>query len=292
MSDYGHVDVRFPASGTWTAVIFSRVSTSGGSTGPVLFQAGTSNTSSFGSVSPASLTLAPGASGQVTVTAPTGATPGDTSGSLVIHASGGQQSSVPLILRSLVQPSSGGTFTGTLYGGNGRQTGTGQVDFYQFDVPSGETDLDASVVLNNDPSDTVNAFLVDPSGDTQAVGTNQLTTAYNPTARSGTFSQQTGTDLYVRAPKSGRWTLIVKFTGAVAGNEISQAFHGTVGFNKVRVGSGGANQARLTEPAGYIVPVTNTGSEPIDVFVDPRLNTTAQLTLAPVEPGHSEDGWP
>jgi hypothetical protein len=296
-SDYSHADVRLPTAGSWTAVIFSPVSTAGGTVGQVRFESSTSQTTATGSVSPATLTLAPGQTGAVTVTAPIPARAGDASAALVVSGSGGQRSSVPIILRGLVEPGSGGVFSGTLYGGNGRETSVGQTDFYQFDVPSGQRDVDAQIDLTNDPSDSVDALLVDPSGQVQAIGTNQLPTAYDPATRTGTFTNETNTDLYARSPVAGRWTLVVSFPGQVAGDEIAQAYHGSIAFDQVSASgltihtqgtAGGRPQGRMRlragQPVGLAIPVTNTGDAPMDVFLDPRRAGSTTMTLAPVQP--------
>jgi hypothetical protein len=289
VGNFGNVDVRFPTAGTWTAAIYSPTGANGGTQGKVLFEADTENTDSVGSVSPKSLTLAPGRSGTVTVTANTPSSPGDTSAAVVLNAGAGGQTSVPVILRSLVNPARGGSFSGTLTGGNGRQSDLGQSNFYQFDVPSGQKDVSASVDLTNDAGDNVAAFLVDPEGNTMATGTNELTSSYDPTTRSGTSKSITQTDLYARNPVAGRWSLIINFAGAIVGDELAQPFTGRVGFNKVDVHAAGlpnSQNARLPAGKPVTVPVTvhNTGTAAEDFFVDPRLNTVAAVPLAAVEP--------
>jgi hypothetical protein len=289
VGNYGNVDVRFPAAGTWTAIIFSPVTKSGGTAGKVLFDANTANTTTFGSVSPSSLKLAPGQTGTVTVTANTPAAPGDGSGSLVLHSSSGHQSSVPIQLRSLIDPAHGGAFSGTLTGGNGRQPDLGQENYYNFDVPAGQHDIDASVDLKNDAGDNLVAYLIDPQGNAVATGVNRLATAYDPSTRSGTFQQLTQADVYTRDPMPGRWTLAVNFAGAIVGDELSQPFTGHVTFNKVDVKLAGLpNTAHTALPAAKAatmqVAVHNTGTEPEDVFLDPRLDGPAQVKLAAAEP--------
>jgi Subtilase family/Peptidase inhibitor I9 len=281
-------EVRMPTPGTWTAVIYSPESTSGGTVGTIPFQASMSNTTGFGSVSPATLTLNPGQSSTVTVTAPTPAEPGDGSGSLVLTNGAGQQSSVPILLRSLVNTATG-SFHGVLTGGNGFSSNVGQSNTYQFDVPAGKHDLYANVALAGDPNDSVIAVLVNPQGLTAAIGSNRLATSYNTASRSGSLLNLTQTDLYARAPQAGRWTLVVNFAGAVSGDVLAEPFTGQIAFNKVRAGStgtaGSVNFGKMSDaapPVGITVPFTNTGKAPVDVFLDPRLNTTSTVTLAPL----------
>ncbi|KAA2267062.1 S8 family serine peptidase [Solihabitans fulvus] len=287
VGNFGNIDVHSPAAGTWTAVIFGRVAASGGTNGTVLFEATTNNTTGFGSVSPSSLTLAPGQTGTVHVSASTPTGPGDASGALVLNAGADNRTTVPISVRALVDTAHGGSFSGTLTGGNGRQTDIGQTNFYQFDVPAGQRDIAANVSLSKDPGNSVVLFLIDPQGQEVARGTNRLTTAYNPTTRAGTLQPVAQTDLYARNPRPGRWTLIVNFAGAIVGDALSQPFRGTIGFNKVDVHvtglpSGGTLAAG--KPVTATVTVHNTGTAPQNVFVDPRLAGAVPVQLAAVEP--------
>ena len=96
----------------------------------------------------------------VSARVPTGA--GDSSGSVVFApgvASTGDAGavSVPVTLRGQVpaKPGVTGAFDGVLTGGNGRSPGEGQVAAYTFDVPANQRDLDADVILANDPANQI-----------------------------------------------------------------------------------------------------------------------------------------
>ena len=287
----GAVDVRYPTAGTWTAVIASPLSSSGGATGAVQFQENTENSVAFGSVSPSVLHLAPGQTSAVTVSATVPSQPGDTSASIVLDAGPAGRTSVPVVVRSLVDLGTGtGTFTGTVTTSNGRMTDAGQGWFYQFDVPAGRHDIAASVDLADDPNDTVAVFLIDPRGQAVGWGTNQVPTAYDLTDRTGTGTAVTQTDVYARDPAPGRWTLAVDVAGATVGDVLSQQFTGHIGLNTVDVSAPGLPDAAATRlPAGQAVtvPVTvrNTGTAPQDFFLDARLDRTADMPLAAAEPG-------
>ena len=86
--NYGNFQVAYPAPGTWTAVIHSRDTAHGGTTGPVLFGASVARYQSFGSVSPSFVHLGPGQSVAVTLHTQTPTHPGDSSGSIVVGSSG------------------------------------------------------------------------------------------------------------------------------------------------------------------------------------------------------------
>jgi hypothetical protein len=275
---YGETEVVAPQAGTWTGVIFGDVAADGGTNGPVPWRVATQQYVPFGSVSPSQVTLAPGQSQTVNVSATTPATPGDTSGSITITPNGSSATSIPVTLRSLVEPLSGGRFSGTLTGGNGRPSGEGQEAFYEFDVPSGVQNIQADLRLANDPSDPVGEYLISPDGNAVGFGQNSL---------GGNAS--TGLSAFSLHPMPGRWTLVVDFAGAVKGNEISEPYSGSIRFNTVSAGGWRVPHgpwARLRRGHAVTVPVrvTNSGVAPESIFVDPRLAGTASYTLAPLTP--------
>jgi Peptidase inhibitor I9 len=292
VGNFGNVDVRAPFPGRWTGVIFGDVAADGGTNGTVPWRVATQQFAPFGSVSPSNIVLAPGASKTVTVSATTPAQPGDSAGSIVLTSTGGgfdptlgfESTSIPVTLRSMLNIAGGGTFSGTLTGGNGRPPGEGQVDYYQFQVGSGVKNVTANVSLTNDATDPVGAYLVSPNGDVEGYGQNFLETGDFNT---GSISLTPGTSLtaYSLNPAVGTWTLIVEFASPVAGDETSQPYTGNVKFNNVSASAAGLpDSASTTLPSGVPVTVpvsiTNNGAAPEDFFVDPRLNSTTSMSLA------------
>ena len=277
--NFGNVDVRFPVPGTWTGVIFGDVASVGGTNGTIPWQVKTEQFAPFGTVQPSSLVLAPGQRGTVTVSATTPRSPGDLAGSIVLTSNRGigGTTSIPVTLRSLVNVAAGGTFSGVLTGGNGRDIGEGQEQFYQFNVPPGIRNITANVSLTNDAADPVGSYLISPDGDTLGYGQNYL----------GGFGGTPGLSAtaYTLNPVPGTWTLIVDFAEPVVGNEISQPFKGNIRFNRVSASASGLpNRPSIYLAAGtpvtIPVTITNNGAAPEAFFIDPRLNTTTVLTLA------------
>jgi hypothetical protein len=276
--NYGSVDVVDPVPGQWTGVIFGDTAANGGTNGTVPWRIATERAVSFGSVSPSHAVLAPGQSRTFTVSETTPSSPGDSDGSIVVRSAPGGTTSIPVTLRSLVDVSTGGRFSGVLTGGNGRPNGQGQENFYEFDVASGVQDITANVRLANDASDPVGAYLVSPDGDALGYGQN-------------TLDGDSGLSLtaYTLDPVPGTWTLIVDFAEPVEGNELSEPFTGDIGFNQAKASAAGLpDSASTTLAAGkpVTVPVTikNNGDAPEDFFIDPRLNTDETVTLTAIPP--------
>jgi hypothetical protein len=220
----------------------------------------------------------------VTVSATTPATPGDSSGSVVLDAGNGA-TSIPVTLRSMVNVAAGGKFSGSVTGGNGRPSGEGQALTYEFAVPSGQTSINANFTLANDARDQVSAYLINPAGEVEGYGGNYLATSVNDNG-SYNLSARRQVSLDALAPTPGTWTLIVDVANQTVGNELSDPFTGNISFNQTSVTATGLpDSASDTLPAGKPVKakvsITNTGAAAEDFFVDPRLDTTATMTLSP-----------
>ncbi len=274
--NFGDVDVKSPVAGTWTGVIFSDVASVGGTNGVMPWRVVTEQFVPFGSVEPNSVVLAPGESKTVTVSASTPSSPGDASGSVVLASDLGLGgvTSIPVTLRSMIDVANGGKFSGILTGGNGRDLGEGQEEFYEFNVPSGVHNITANVSLTNDANDPVGAYLISPDGDTLGYGENSFNS-----------SNTKSLTAYTRHPVPGTWTLIVDFGEPVVGNELSQRYTGQVQFDRVEASVSGLPNSSSTSlaagtPVTAVVTITNTGAAPEDFFVDPRLNAAQSVPLA------------
>jgi Peptidase inhibitor I9 len=281
VGNFDTADVVNPTPGTWTGVLYGDVASVGGTNGTVGWQISTEKFASFGSVSPSAVLLAPGQSRTVTVSATTPSAPGDADASIVFTSNlgTGGTSTIPVTLRSEINPTKGGAFSGTLTGGNGRPNGSGgpgegQVQYYEFHVGAGVHNITANVALTNDAAEPVAEYLVSPDGDDLGFAQNSVNGNQTLTATAYTLN-----------PVPGTWTLIVAFTEPTVGNEISQPYTGNVVFNATRASAAGLPDSASTTLAGgkavtVPVKVKNTGTQAEDIFIDPRLDQSASMTLA------------
>ena len=284
--NYGNAQVADPAPGTWTALI----ATAGtGAPVPAEFQASTATWQPFGSLSARSLTLAPGVSGTVKLTVSTPPRAGDEAGSIIVDSSAASPAfasvtSIPVTLRSLVPtPHPSTTVIGTLTGGNGRQSNTGQTSYYQIQIPSGTKALNVSVDTGN-ASNTLFAELVSPSGDAASAAANGLTET--PSSGTTQTEPEDGAQLHVLNPSAGLWTLVVDFYNVVSGTAVTQPFAISVNDTPVTAVARGLPTSASTElaagvPVTAYVSVHNSGTSPEAYFVDARLSSQATVNLAP-----------
>jgi subtilisin family serine protease len=273
-SGFGHVEVRHPAAGTWTAVIFTVSNAQ--YKGPVQFSYATERFHQTGSVSPASLRLAPGQSGtvNVTVTAPQA---GDESLSLHLGTGSSDDGSIPIVLRSLVPLSAtGGSFSGTLTGG-GQVSTAGQTFTYQFNLPAGRPSLNIGIRLA-DPNYSLVGVLVDPNGEPLDI---QSTARFD--AADNFLGYGNTMQFFRQTPAAGLWTLTLDVFGPVDGSHLSEPFSGAISFGAPQISSSGIPNSSSTLPRGRAttatITVTNTGNIRKDFFADARLDGAVQQEL-------------
>jgi Subtilase family/Peptidase inhibitor I9 len=277
-SGHGHVEVRKPETGTWTAVIWT-VLTASTYSGKVTFNYFTRRFQPVGSVSPAARTLAPGQTGSFQVRMTTPGRPGDSAASLRLATSGGSlDGSIPVLLRSLVPiGANGGAFNGVLTGG----ATTGQQSSFQFDVPAGKPILDLAVQLQ-DPNFPILGYLVAPDGQPLDVQSTFVTDAAGNVRNVGSTMQ-----FFEKTPRPGRWTAVLwlaQFLEGVNGSVLNEPFRGVIGFQPVQtsvVGLPGSPAVTLPQgkPVTATIDVTNTGNARKDFFADARLNQSALQAL-------------
>jgi hypothetical protein len=282
LGNYGTVDVRAPVAGQWTAVVSGYPAGDGGYNGKVYWQEMTQDYSSFGHYSTPSLSLAPGQTQSFTVSVNAPPSPGDLAGSVLLHASLGGVTSIPVVVRTLVDVAAGGAFAGVLTGGNGRET-LGTAGYYQFRVPAHQVALRAELALRDNPrgGNSVGAYLVSPDGNVAGYGQNfDLAQAQLGI----TNASLTATALH---PAPGLWTLIVALAEPVAGTEVSDPYTGVIAFTT----AGSEYPAEPLPAGGTLAPgkavtipvtITNTSNAPQDYYLDARADRTTTQPLAPL----------
>lgn len=278
-ANYANLDIRKPAPGTYTAVIYT-LGNATGYTGSVSLRTTSQQAVSVGSISPASFTLAPGATKNVTITTPVPSTGGDTTYAATFASSDGHQTAVGIVARAVVPISNNqGSFSGTITGGNARAGSGAQVFTYAFDVPNGKRDLSVGTTLSSDNRYQLEGVLVDPNDETQAIDSNWYSSDPFTLGAKGLTMQLNAVN-----PVPGRWRLIINVVNPVPGAAFEQSFTGTIGFNKAQVTSTGLPNSQSTKVAAGStinaqINVTNTGIAPINVQADPRFATLQNIPL-------------
>ena len=297
LGDFAETEVTDPVPGRWTALFFTELDgatgpTSLGTSGPVQWDAQTWQYARAGSITPPFLTILPGQTATATLSLTTPSTAGDSDQSVVVSSDEGQ-TTIPVTVRSLVPIGpAGGTFSGVLTGGNGRAGIQAETNSYYFDVPPGQSDLDVSISMANNPSaglvpgDQLVAYLVDPNG--QTVGYSSDFTL-EPSSSGLQTAVTPFTQLYHVAPIPGQWQLVLFWSNPVVGDELSDPFTGSIGFDQVSVSSDLPDSSSVNVPAltstAFDVTVKNTGVAPEGFFVDPRLaNQTETVDLPNQDP--------
>ncbi|MDP9066120.1 MAG: S8 family serine peptidase, partial [Pseudomonadota bacterium] len=278
-SGYGHVDVVMPAAGTWTAVIATRPSGAASYAGPVQLTWAAEKFVALGTVYPRELVLAPGATQAVTADFFMPSQPGDLAAAL--RFSGAAQDGniplpeVPVSLRTLIPVGpTGGSFTGTLSGGNGRP-GAGPTQTFEFDVPKGINDI-TLVAEVADNGYLLEGLLVDPNGMQLSVAANADLSG-NP---------QFGLQLSHYDPQPGRWKFVLVQNYTSSGNQTSLPFTARIGFNTALVTARGLPNNAKTKlfvsraPVTATIDVTNNGPVTQAYFADARLRAYGSTPLA------------
>ena len=280
--NHGDTEVADPVAGRWTAYVYTLPLPGSpfGHLGTYQFGARVADFAPFGSVSPTTLTLAPGTSGALTVHDATPSAPGDQAASVVLSSDRAGGTTIPVILRSLAATSgAAASFHGTLTGGNGRAPFTGQTAYYEVTVAKGTPELNATVTLAGDPDNPFSLQLVDPHGD----GVGNASNLFDPGR--GKPTPQLAATAHVLAPAPGQWTVIVIFAPTVSGKAITEPFAVSLDGRLRRAAAIGLpHDASTILPAGKArvvdVRVTNADPSPEAIFVDPRLDAIATYGLA------------
>jgi len=285
--NHGVAEVTDPAAGHWTAYISAEESSVGGTTGPVQFAVGVARDTSFGTVSPSIVVLAPGDSQTVRLDVSTPPVPGDAAGSIVLDTTTPgitqpTQSTVPVTLRSLI-PAGRQRFRTRLTGGVGRDPWNGQTSYYQLNVAAGLPELNATIRLLDGRHNPFTAWLVSPSGEALASTSNDRPSPSDPG-----YVDEIGGELHVLQPQAGIWTLVVEFTPQVSGRFTAQPVRITTNDTAITATDTGGLPDSSSQtlargvPRTFDIHVRNRGDAPEAYFADARLQAETQLTLTAV----------
>ncbi|MDB6083552.1 MAG: Bacillopeptidase [Gammaproteobacteria bacterium] len=285
-SGYGHVDIVKPAAGAWTAVIWTRpAKTTGSYSGPVQFTWAAEQFVKVGSVYPATLELEPGATQSLSADFFMPTEPGDLAAGIrfteaarhdddAAQDGGAGLPEVPVLLRTLIPTGpTGGSFTGTLTGGNGRP-GAGPTQTFEFDVPQGVKDMSLALQIA-DNGYLIEGLLVDPQGMQLSVELN-----VDPFG-----DPQYGLQHFHYDPQPGRWKFILVQDFTSSGNQTSLPFTARIGFNTARISAGGLpNDPSKTlsasgNPLTFTISVVNTGAVTEAYFADARSSALGVAAL-------------
>jgi Subtilase family/Peptidase inhibitor I9 len=273
-SGYGHVDIVSPSPGTWTAIIWTRPSGVGSYTGPVQFSWAAENFVNLGTVSPANLSIAPGATGSFTASFFSPANPGDLAAGIRFTATDGSYTlpEIPVTVRTLIPLGpTGGSFSGTLTGGNGRD-GAGPTQTFEFDVPTGVKNMSLTLPVS-DNNYLLEGLLIDPQGMQLSVAVN-----LDPSG-----APQYALQHFRYSPQAGRWKFILVQDFASSGNQTSLPFTARIGFNTVEVTAtglpSGAKLSASGKPLTATIDVINNGAVTNAYFADARLSTLGVTSL-------------
>jgi len=276
-SGYGHVDVVKPTPGNWTVLIWTRPSGTGSYAGPVQLTWAAEKYVDIGKIYPSSVTLAGGETKTFTADFYTPSEPGDLGAAVKFTEQGYDLPEIPVVLRTLVRTgASGGSFTGTLTGGNGR-AGVGPYQTFEFDVPSGVRDLNLAFTTS-DNGYLLEGLLVDPNGMQLSVQPN-LDPSGDP---------QYGMQLSHAHPQAGRWKFVLVQNFTASGNQTSLPFTARIGFNNSLITEMGLPTSASTTVSASGTPLTatitviNSGVTSTEYFVDARTKSSTVTILPPV----------
>jgi len=275
---YGHVDVVNPAGGTWTVYVWTRLSGVAGSySGPIQFTWAAENYTKLGTVSPSKLTLAPGQRATVTAQFAMPSNPGDLDAGIRFNGSPSAATvalpEIPFSLRTVVPTSStGGNFTGSLTGGNGR-AGAGPTQTFEFNVPQGVGNMSLSLGIG-DSGYVLEGLLIDPNGMQMSVQP-----SLDPTG-----NLAFGLQMFKNNPQPGRWHFVLLENFFASGNQTSIPYTVRIGFNGARFATEGlpndpSVKVSASKATAVTISVLNTGSLLNAYFVDARLDSSATATL-------------
>lgn len=297
---YGRFDVVHPQAGTWTAVFTSGPSQidqigSGAPTptptytGPIDYKATMNRWVDTGSVSAKSVTVAAHSSAAFTATNTLPAASGDSSLTVFLGAPAGFTApTIPISQRVLVPlTAKGGSFSGTMTGGNGRGNAPASQDTFAMNIPASKKSLQVKVGFSQDyETQGLRVALIDPNGVLQSIQANQNAT--DGTDGGTVVSGGSAAIMTAANPIAGQWRVVVWQLVATIGRQITTPYSGAVTFNDSGVSSPDLDKASVSGstlmnlPTGqqqvFKVSITNKSDIPQKYVIDPRTASLVAIT--------------
>ena len=292
---FGRVIVRTPMAGAWKEIIWTYSGTTG-YTGPMQISNQLFDKKNAGSVTPSTAMIQPGRTMKVRYHVRTPVLAGDGIAEVnVVGTASGKKAvnmTIPVVLRSLIPTDAahGGSWSGTIVGGNGRAQNAKEVNAneqtFEFKVPAGQRELSLDIHLS-DPSqqDDISGLLTDPSG-TPVDDQSDIT---NTSADGDGLLYDNDLQFYHVNPAAGVWMLTLEldfYSSSVA----SEPFTGSISFNPVDATPSGLPDSVTTDlsqgmPHAASISVTNTTNVTEYYYLDPRLNSYAMYDLGGADNG-------
>lgn len=273
--NFGRVEIRAPAPGTWTAIVWTGANAAGYN-GPVNLAQTFYKAGSAGTVSPSSFTLDSGQSQRVTVrtTAPA---VGASASSLVLTGRFGTTTTGSLVVQSVqkLKKNKANVIHGTFSTANGRSFSPAEETTYLFDVPKGADAINMTLALAGAPLNEVTAHLSDPTGEPVSTVVNQ-----HP---SGTATvTDPGLQIIHANPMPGRWQLTLELVNPAA--SVPQDYTLTSTLSAARVKAKGVPDSKSTvisksKGSDQKITIHNDGPAPQTYFIDARANTSSTMPL-------------
>ncbi len=163
---------------------------------------------------------------------------------------------MPVVLRSLVNVNGhGGSFDGTLLGGNGRQF-VAQTDTFEFNVPKDRDALNVALAWPDNAGTEVIGWLIGPDGTLLG---SQSSMYVDP--NTGAATRTHGLQAFALSPQPGRWRFVVTVTTPTGGTVLSTPYHGVVSFDAPQISATGLPDGDKVQ-AGQPVTATSRSRTP------------------------------
>ena len=207
-ANYGFVDVRSPAAGAWTAVLYTPSPSADGPgaagyTGPVLLDASFGKAVARPRPQTPSVTLAPGATRPSPRTCGRPPSGGDATEALVLDNGAGQTTGVPVVLRPVIKVQAARDVQRAPHRRQRPSFSPAQTFTYEFDVPSATRTMTSECTSRARRTPSSQGVLIQPNGEASA--SSGTSTSTRPVTATSTSDLR----LVQPNPEPGRWRFVL-----------------------------------------------------------------------------------